>query len=478
MNGMSRYSAPGPRGVAAARVIAGFANRPLGSYRDLAAYGDIVEMPLYPGRRLFVVSRPEYAEHVLVRNQDNYVKAFTYRPLRIFLGSGLLTSEGETWRRHRRLVQPVFSRRQVLAFAPQMVGGARRTLSHWDTLPSGIVIDVAAQLSRLTLDVVGRVLFGADLGGEAVGLGRAMTRAQRGMGLAAFLPFLWGPKASRAIVTATRGFWGTIEAVDAPVRGVIAARRAAGAVTEPRDLLDLLIVARDEADGSAFTDDEIRDEVATLMLAGHETTAVALAWSLALLSAHPYARDRLEEEVDALPADPAVTDVDRLPWTQAVVSEAMRIYPPAWTVERDALDDDEVDGVRIPPGSTVAVPPYLVHRHPATWPNPEGFDPRRFLPRGERPRDEGPGRERPGGERPGGERPGAEAERHRYAYIPFGGGRRGCVGAGFAQLESVLVLATLTRRYRLDLVAGGLPDPIAHVTLRPGKHLPMRLTRR
>jgi cytochrome P450 len=452
---MSRYSAPGPRGMTANRIIRGFANRPLDSYRRLAAYGEIVEMPLYPGRRLFVLSRPAYAEHILARNQDNYVKAFTYRPLRVFLGTGLLTSEGDTWRRHRRLVQPVFSRRHVTGFAPQMVAGARRTAAHWDTLPSGIVLDLSAQLSRLTLDVVGQVLFGADLTADAIRLGRAISRSQRAIGLASFFPFLWGPKMSRAIVTATRGFWGTMEAVDAPVRQLIAARRAAGPAAPPRDLLDLLIATRDE-DGSAFTDDEIRDEVTTFMLAGHETTAVALAWGFALLSAYPAARDRLEDEVDALTAEPTAADLDKLPWTQAVVSEAMRIYPPAWTVERDAVDDDELDGVRIPAGSTVAVPPYLVHRHPATWPNPEGFDPRRFLPAG----------------------PDAEAERHRYAYIPFGAGRRGCVGAGFAQLESVLLLATLTRRFRLDLLSGGLPDPVAHVTLRPGNCLPMRLSPR
>jgi cytochrome P450 len=458
---MSRYTAPGPRGAAAARIIAGFVNRPLRSYRGLAAYGDIVEMPISPVRRLFVLSRPAYVEHVLARNQDNYVKAFTYRPLRVLLGSGLLTSEGDTWRRHRRLIQPVFSRRQVAAFAPQIVAGARRTAAHWATLPAGSVIDVAAQTSRLTLDVVGQVLFGADLTGDAVRLGRVITTAQRAVGVAAFVPLLWGPRTSRAIVTATRGFWGTMEAIDAPVRQVIAARRAAGVGAQPRDLLDLLIGARDE-DGSAFTDDEIRDEAKTFMLAGHETTAVALAWSLALLSAYPAARDRLEDEVDALCAEPAAADMDKLPWTRAVVSEAMRIYPPAWTVERDALDDDEIDGVRIPAGSTVAVPPYLVHRHPGTWPNPEGFDPRRFLSAPE----------------PDTGTAAVGAERHRYAYIPFGGGRRGCVGAGFAQLEAVLLLATLTRRFRLDLLAGGLPEPTAHVTLRPGNRLPMRLSPR
>jgi cytochrome P450 len=193
-------------------------------------------------------------------------------------------------------------------------------------------------------------------------------------------------------------------------------------------------------------------------LAGHETSASTLAWSLALLSAYPAARERLEEELDAVlgDRDPDAEDVAQLLWARAVVAEALRLYPPAWTIERNAVGDDDVAGVPVPAGSLVAISPYLVHRHPGFWPDPAGFDPRRFAPGGA----------------------GDATTRHRYAFIPFGGGRRACVGASFAELETVLVLATIARRFRLELTGPGIPAPIAHVTLRPGRNLPMRLRRR
>jgi cytochrome P450 len=462
-----RFTAPGPRGSAAARCLARLARDPLRAYMGLfTRYGDTVQVPFSLSRSVFILSRPEQAEHVLATNQDNYVKAFTYRPLRALIGDGLLTSEGETWRRHRRIIQPVFSRRHIAGFAPQMTAGAMRALTRWDALPPGAVVDVAAEMSALTLDVVGQVLLRFDLREDTARLGRALAIGQRLTVVTTFLPIPWGPRSTRAVRALGRRFGGPVSVIEQPVSRLLAGRRPAagaghsgnagngapGAVTP--DLLDLLMAARD-ADGSGLTDTEIRDEVATFMLAGHETTANALAWSLALLSAYPAARERLEEEVDAVIND-RVTDagaVARLPWTQAVVSEAMRLYPPAWTIERDALGDDDVCGVTVPARSMVAVPPYLIHRNPGIWRDPAGFDPRRFLP-------------------------GAGQDRHRYAYIPFGGGRRGCVGTGFAQLEAVLVLATLCRRYRLDLAAAGLPRPDAKVTLRPGQGLPMRLTRR
>jgi cytochrome P450 len=223
----------------------------------------------------------------------------------------------------------------------------------------------------------------------------------------------------------------------------------------------VLLAARAD-DGSPLTDAEIGDEVATFMLAGHETSANTLSWSLALLSAYPSARQQLEAEIDSVLGDrePDAGDADKLPWTRAVVAEAMRLYPPAWTIERNALADDEVAGLHVPAGSNVSVPPYLVHRHPDFWADPAGFDPRRFLRDGEAPGH-------PAGH-----------PRHRYAYIPFGGGRRACVGASFAELETVLVLATIARRYRLELTVGGIPAPSANITLRPRRGLPMRLLRR
>jgi cytochrome P450 len=252
------------------------------------------------------------------------------------------------------------------------------------------------------------------------------------------------------------------EGIEGPVERLIRSRReqlavhgsTAGQAAEPADLLGVLLAARAE-DGGALSDTEIADEVATFMLAGHETTANTLSWSLALLSAYPAARQQLEDEVDSVLGgrEPEAADADKLTFTRAVVSEAMRLYPPAWTIERDAIADDTVAGVRVPAGSLVAIPPYLIHRHREFWPDPAGFDPRRFTGDG-------------------------SAARHRYAYIPFGGGRRACAGQSFAELETVLVLAAVARSYRLELTPRGIPVPTANVTLRPGRGLPMRLLRR
>ena len=455
---VSGRAVPGPGGGEAARVLAGMLADPLAGYVRLAVrYGDAVRVPFAPGRGFFLLSRPEHAEHVLAANQDNYVKAFTYRPLRALVGNGLLTSEGEAWRRHRRLIQPVFSRREVSRFGPQMAAAARRLARRWDGLADGALVDVAGQMSALALEIAGLALFGADLTGDADQLGRAMAAGQRVAVVATLLPLGSGPRSTRLVKAAARRLGRTPEGIDGPVRRLVAARRTAGAASgASRDLLAVLLEARDE-EGVPLTGAEIGDEVATFLLAGHETSANALAWSLALLSAHPWARRRLEDELDAVlgDRDPDAADAAALPWTRAVVAEALRLYPPAWTVERDTLADDDVAGTPVPAGSLVAISPYLVHRHPAFWPDPAGFDPDRFMPGGS-----------------------AGSGRHRYAFIPFGGGRRACVGAAFAELETALVLATIARRFRLELTARGMPAPMAQVTLRPGRSLPMRLRRR
>jgi len=477
----SRHAVPGPRGTAAAAALASLARSPLDAIVRLAArYGDTVAVPYAPGHDIYLLSRPEHAEHVLAGNQDNYVKAVTYRPLRALMGDGLLTSEGERWRQHRRLVQPVFSRRHVASFGPAMTESAQRMIARWDSLADGTEINVSGQMSALALQIVGLALFGSDLSGETEMMGRAMDAGQRLAMLATLLPLRWGPTSTRALQSVARRVGHTSEGVEGPVGRIVAARRAVTGpgssaepspdpgATAPGDLLDVLLAAR-AGDGSPLTDTEIADEVATFMLAGHETTANTLSWSLALLSAYPSARQQLEAEVDSVlgDRDPDAGDADKLPWTRAVVAEAMRLYPPAWTIERNALADDEVCGVRIPAGGLVATPPYLVHRHPEFWPDPAGFDPGRFLPDGAAPGPPGPGDGHQTGH-----------PRHRYAYIPFGGGRRACIGASFAELETVLVLAAVTRRYRLELTVRGIPVPSANVTLRPGRRLPMRLLRR
>ncbi len=274
-----------------------------------------------------------------------------------------------------------------------------------------------------------------------------MSAGQKIAVLATFAPLSWGPRPTRALKAVARRA-GHTEGIDGPVGRLIAGRRREREpVPGRRDLLDVLMTARYD-DGTTLTDTEISDELATFMLAGHETSAVTLSWALALVSAYPAARDQLEAEVDAVLGgrEPEAADMDRLPWTTAVISETMRLYPPAWTIERDAVAGDEVAGVPVPAGSTVAIPPYLVHRHPDFWPDPAGFDPARFLP--------GSGDGRPGTDRP------------RYSYIPFGGGKRACVGQSFAELETVLALAAIAQRFRLELT------PAGHSEADCGRHAP------
>jgi cytochrome P450 len=436
---------PGPRGAEAARTLGRMvAGRPLEACASLfARYGDTVYLPVRPWPGLYILSRPEQAEHVLAARQDNYVKPFTYRPLRVLLGDGLLTAGDTTWRRHRRIIQPAFSSPNVAASAADMDAAARRAVRRWDGSP---VVDVASEMSAIALDVAGRALLGTDLATQDPSAVRALAAGQRLALLGALLPLPWGPASTRAARAAARRFGaGVAPQVERLISG-LPRPEADGR----RDLLGLLTTAWD-ADGGGLSEQEIRDELNTFLVAGYETTAMALTWSLALLSAYPRARQRLEDEADAVlgdgPADPG-----QLPWTTAVVSEAMRLYPPAWTLERTAVADDDVCGTPVPAGSMVAVLPYLVHRNPAVWPNPSGFDPGRFLP--------------------------GAPERHRYAWIPFGGGKRGCVGAGFARQEAVLVLARICRHYQLDLASPGLPRPRGLVTLRPAGPILMRLTRR
>jgi cytochrome P450 len=387
----------------------------------------------------FLLDRPEYVEHVLVQHQDRYARPFTYQPLKALLGDGLVTAEGPVWQRHRGLVQPVFSHRHVRSFAPAIVEATRNRVAQW---APGITIDIAAEMRTLTMEVIGRVLFGTDLSRDAAPVGRAMTRLQSSMAIAAILATVVPPE--RLLAVATRivpglgRAWQTVE----PLIARIVDERTGAPHDEPSDLLDLLLAAGQ--DEQPLSRAEIQDEVMTLVLVGHETTANALTWALTLLSRYPAAYERLVAEVDDVLGgrDPRGPDVDALPWAQAVVSETLRLYPPVWHFERDAVQDDDISGVPVSAGDTVGFSPYLLHHHPEFWPNPERFDPQRFLP------DSG-------------------STRPRYAYLPFGAGRRICVGAGLAQLEVTLALAVISQSARVDLVPTAPLRARADVTLHP-----------
>jgi cytochrome P450 len=412
---------------------------PLATYCTLwRKYGDAVRLPFSPKRQFFLLTRPEYAEHVLVSHQDRYQKGFTYRPFKAFLGDGLLTKEGAVWQRDRRLVQPMFSHRHVQSFTPAVVAATRNRVAQW---APGTTIDIAAEMRALTMEFIGRVLFETDLSGDAESIGRAVTLLQRSMAVAAIIPTSMPPERLRAaatrIVPGLGQAWRTLHSLIAKIIDV----RINAPHDQPRDLLDVLLAGRDE---QPLSRTEIQAEAMTYVCAGYETTANTLVWTLTLLSRYPAAYQRLVAEVDDVLGgrDPQASDIEALPWAQAVLSESMRLCPPAWHLERDAVHDDNIAGISVSPGDTIGISPYLLHRHPEFWPNPEGFDPQRFL------QD-------------------CASTRPRYAYLPFGGGRRICVGAGLANIEVTLALVVLAQSARVDLVQTAPLRARADVTLHP-----------
>lgn len=402
----------------------------------------------------YLVASPTGVRRVLQDNDERYGRATRgVQALRGTLGNGLLTTTGDFWRRQRRIAQPAFHRARIAEFAQIMATEADLLVERWGPVAArGDVVDLVPELLRVTLQILGRCLFGRELGAEApvvaealeVVLRRTIRRAQSTF----VLP---DPIAVRL----NRGFRRALHDLDAIVLRLIAERRREG--TEGRgDLLSMLIDARDDA-GAGMSDRQLRDEVMTLFLAGHETTAMSLAWTFFLLSQHPLARRALAAELDARVGAGAATPDALLavPQVRMVLEESMRLYPPAWIVTRSVEQDDELDGYVVRKGSLVLLSPWVTHRDPSLWPNPEGFDPGRFAP----------------------DAAGA-AERPRYAYFPFGGGPHLCIGAPFAMLEAQLVLASIARRYELDLVPGQRITPEPLVTLRPNPRVLVRLQRR
>ena len=421
-------------------------------------YGDVVRFEFGPRAvhlPAYLIRRPEHIHHVLFSARDSYPKSFDYRILARSLGLGLVTSEGELWSRQRRLIQPAFRHTEVAGFAELMIDAATDVAQRWHTLADrGQPVDVASEMMRLALDVVGRTLFSSDLADEtdaispAVGvLVRDMVeRMSTGAGMATLA-------APRLPTPANRRANAALDTLDRVVARLVARRRALPEAERPADLLSTLLAARDEKSGAGMDDRQVRDEVMTFLIAGHETTANALAWTWYLLSTHPLVMRRLGDELHTVLAgrDPGPDDIDKLAYTKAVAQEAMRLYPPVAAIGREALRDDEISGYPVPARSTILISPWVSHRNPEIWAAPEAFDPDRF----------GPG----------------APEHPRLAYLPFGAGPRQCIGAAFAMQEAVIALGVLGSRFRLELVPGHSVEPQLGVTLRPRHGLMMTIHR-
>jgi cytochrome P450 len=380
----ARSDAPGPKGLATALAVFRMRSDAAGVCLELLErYGCVVRCRI-PGQFTFyILNEPAHVEHVLSANQKNYRKAVTYDELHPVLGNGLLTSEGDFWRRQRRLAAPAFHHQKVVGFADSMVASAGRMLDRWDGIARrGGALDVAREMNRLTLAIAGKVLFSRDVTGDADVIGTSLTicmeEALRRT-LAIVKAPLWVPdprhlRARRALRELERIVYGLIEE-----------RR--GREESFSDLLSMLMSMRDEDTGEGMEPVQLRDEVMTFLLAGHETTSSLLSWARSFLSENPEIDRRLYAEVSSLPKRPfRFEDFPRLELCERVLKEAMRLRPPAWTVERNAIGDDEIGGFRVPAGSQVMAAPYMVHHNPRIWPEPGRFDPDRFLPDRERSR--------------------------------------------------------------------------------------------
>ena len=398
----------GPKGGPVLGHLRAFQRDPLGLLeRTAREFGDIAYLR-FAIQDLYLVNHPDLIRDVLVTHASNFIKGRMLHRSKVLLGEGLLTSEGEFHLRQRRLVQPAFYRERLAGYACVMTEYAAAAAARWR---DGETLDIDREMMRLTLGVVARTLFGADVESESGEIGEALTTIL-GMFNTLMLPF--ADVLIRLPLPASRRFEKARARLDATIYRMIAERRASG--SDHGDLLSMLLAARDEeAGGSGMTDTQVLDESLTLFLAGHETTANMLTWTWYLLSQNPDVEERLHREVDTIleGRDPQFEDAPRLAYTEKVLAESMRLYPPAWAVGRRAIAEYEAGGFRVEPGAVLVMSPWVMHRDPRYYPDPERFDPERWNPE-------------------------AREGRPKFSYFPFGGGPRVCIGERFAWIEEML----------------------------------------
>jgi len=428
------------------KLMSAFNSDILGGLTMLRGYGDFVRtrLPLH----IYFVSDPRAIEEILVKKADSFRKDRTARLLSRVVGNGLLVNEGESWRRQRRLVQPAFHHQQLQSYAALMTGAIERARAGWR---GGEVRDVHADMMAVTLDIVAEALFGADVSAAAGDIGHIIGELMEDFGKivgisARFQPPMWVPTPSN------RRLRKHVGRIDTLIRGIIDARKSR---QEQRDdLLSLLIRARDEA-GGQMTDTQVRDEAVILFLAGHETTALALSYALYLLATHPDSQARLADEIDRVLGgrSPGLADLEKLAFTEAVINESMRLYPPAWGFARESLAPVDISGFSFPKGAEFVMSPWVVHHDARNFPDPEAFKPERWqndllhrLP--------------------------------KFAYFPFGGGPRVCIGNRFAIMEAKLVLAGAVQRFRFEPTPETKISLFPSVTLRPRGGIRLRLAER
>ena len=403
-------------------VLPGVVRNPPEYFAQVArCYGGVVT--LSPGR-IYLVTHPDGVKHVVQDNHTNYIKGPWYKVLKPLMGDGLFSSDGELWKRQRRLVQPAFQRKHHPGMAAIVADATRGMLDRWEANASrGQAIDARGEVILLTLEILLRSMFSGDLIGHEQELREAVIEYEQHMDLVSAVNSVklpaWFPTAGR------RSFQHAVRTLENFIFRVVDERRRTQ--TNNGDLVSLLLWARDEETGESMSDRQIRDELMTMLQAGHDTVSDAIAWTWFLLAKHPGVRQRVAQEVDSVLGgrSPRFEDLALLAYTDRVIQESMRIYPPAWVFARTPVEDDVIGGYHIPAKSLVVISPYVTHRLPEIWEKPEIFDPDRFLPeRSER--------------------------RPRFAYYPFSAGPRQCVGASMAVLESQMIISMAAQRYQLS----------------------------
>ena len=439
---------PGPKRKPVVGHLMEFRRDPIrflmNSARD---YGDIAYLKFGP-QGIYLFNNPDYVKDVLVTNNRNFVKSRGLEMAKKFLGEGLLTSEGEFHRRQRRLAQPAFHHRRINVYATVMAGYTERAQTRWQ---NGETLDISQEMMRLTLAIVGKTLFDADVESEAGEIGQALTDIMKLFDRIT-MPFTW--LLEKLPLPSNYRFRKAKLRLDQTIYRIINERRATG--EDRGDLLSMLLLAQDvEGDGTGMTDEQLRDEAMTIFLAGHETTANALTWTWYLLSQHPDVEARMHAEIDSVLKGglPTAEDVARLRYTEMVFAEAMRLYPPAWLIGRRALSDYPVDRYRIPARSIILMSPYVMQHDARYYPEPEKFDPDRWTPE-------------------------AKEARPKFSYFPFGGGPRVCIGEPFAWMEGVLLIATIAQKWKMRLAAGQQVAMQPMITLRPKFGMRMQMERR
>jgi cytochrome P450 len=439
---------PGPAQVIPLSGLFAYRRGPLPFFQSLAErYGDISYFRLGP-QQAFFFNHPDYIKDILVTSHQNFMKGLALQRSKRLLGEGLLTSEGDFHRRQRRLSQPAFHRLRIASYAEVMTAHASQTGRTWK---DNETLDISEEMMRLTLGIVGKTLFDADVKSDAQEVGEAMAVA---MGLFNTLTLPFYELLQKLPLPQFRRFDDAKRRLDAIIFRLIEERRCSG--QDRGDLLSMLLLAQDtEDDGGQMTDAQLRDELMTIFLAGHETTSNALTWTWYLLSQNAEVESKLHEEIDEVlqGRPPAFEDVARLKYTEMVLAESMRLYPPAWALGRMALNDFEIGGFVVPKKSLVLMSQYVMHRDPRYFTDPLRFDPDRWSPQ-------------------------ARETRPQFSYFPFGGGPRRCIGEGFAWMEGILLLATLAQHWQMRLAPNHPVEIKPVMTLRPKHGMRMIVTRR